>query len=274
MLIATFGPTTGWVGKKITRDRDTFVLEGHGVITAQDVMEYDRQGHLVWANDATRVSVAAAADGPRAPSDATPLVKSAPPGGTEAHGMAPTAAQRPTSHATASSIRGATGLEGLTRGDWWAVGGVCIMFGGFILAWFGDQDYFGVERLAWWPLLAAIAALVLVVLSAGVLPERRYDLGGRVPLILVAIGAVTFFIGVVSTVFGVREMFIDTKHMFVAGLVISVIGSAALALGGSLKMRDIAANAPPTLMTKLADLHAKGSLTDEEFASLKVKLTT
>jgi len=54
MLVATFGPSTGWVGKTITREGDVFTLEGHGPITAADVMEYDRQGHLVWMDDATR----------------------------------------------------------------------------------------------------------------------------------------------------------------------------------------------------------------------------
>ncbi len=57
MLIATFGPTTAWVGKQITGDGDAFVLEGHGPISASDVMEYDQQGHLVWVNDGTRAWV-------------------------------------------------------------------------------------------------------------------------------------------------------------------------------------------------------------------------
>lgn len=62
MLIATFGPTTAWAGKTITREGDTFILEGHGRITAADVMEYDRQGQPVWVNDGTRAWV-----GSRAP---------------------------------------------------------------------------------------------------------------------------------------------------------------------------------------------------------------
>ena len=43
MLIATFGPTTGWVGKTITWDEGVFTLAGHGVVTAADVLKYD--GH-------------------------------------------------------------------------------------------------------------------------------------------------------------------------------------------------------------------------------------
>ena len=49
MLVATFGPTTGWQGKQITHDGASFFLEGHGVITAGDVLSYDRQGQIEWA---------------------------------------------------------------------------------------------------------------------------------------------------------------------------------------------------------------------------------
>lgn len=54
MLIATFGSTTGWAGKTISREGDAFILDGHGPITAADVMEYDRRGQLVWATEGTR----------------------------------------------------------------------------------------------------------------------------------------------------------------------------------------------------------------------------
>jgi TM2 domain-containing membrane protein YozV len=54
MLIATFGPTTGWVGKTITFENDAFVLQDHGQVSASDVMNYDQQGHLSWATDGTR----------------------------------------------------------------------------------------------------------------------------------------------------------------------------------------------------------------------------
>lgn len=54
MLIATFGPTTEWNGKTITHDDGQFMLEGHGPITASAVLDYDRQGHLVWAYDGLR----------------------------------------------------------------------------------------------------------------------------------------------------------------------------------------------------------------------------
>jgi len=54
MLIATFGPSTGWVGKRIVYEGQRFVLEGFGEITAQGVLEYDRQAHLDWAYDGLR----------------------------------------------------------------------------------------------------------------------------------------------------------------------------------------------------------------------------
>jgi hypothetical protein len=61
MLIATFGPTTAWQGKLITWAEGAFMLEGHGVVTAADVMEYDRQGHLIWVDEGTRAWVGARA---------------------------------------------------------------------------------------------------------------------------------------------------------------------------------------------------------------------
>ena len=57
MLIATFGPSTGWVGNTITFENEQFILEGHGAITPQDVAEYDRQGHLTWPYDWMRAWV-------------------------------------------------------------------------------------------------------------------------------------------------------------------------------------------------------------------------
>ena len=74
MLVATFGTTTGWAGKTITFDNGQYVLEGHGPITAQAVLEYDRQGHLTWANDGLREMVQQTASGPpAAPPTPTPL---------------------------------------------------------------------------------------------------------------------------------------------------------------------------------------------------------
>jgi type II secretory pathway pseudopilin PulG len=51
MLIATFGPSTAWVGKTITYQDGQFILEGHGPVPPGAVLEYDRQGHLTWAHE-------------------------------------------------------------------------------------------------------------------------------------------------------------------------------------------------------------------------------
>ena len=49
MIIATFGPSTGWVGKTVSYENGVFALEGEGPISAADVLAYDREGHLSWA---------------------------------------------------------------------------------------------------------------------------------------------------------------------------------------------------------------------------------
>lgn len=96
MLIATFGPSTGWAGKTITREGDTFILEGHGPITAADVMEYDRPGHLVWADAGTRAWVGSLAQSPEATNaPAAQLEPDAPAQTTEQHGPG-----APATHAT------------------------------------------------------------------------------------------------------------------------------------------------------------------------------
>jgi hypothetical protein len=50
MLVATFGPTTAWAGKSITWDGSRFVLEGYGRIPGAALVDYDQQGHLLWAS--------------------------------------------------------------------------------------------------------------------------------------------------------------------------------------------------------------------------------
>jgi hypothetical protein len=73
MLIATFGQTTGWVGKTISYDDGLFSLEGFGLITAADVVAYDGQGHLEWAYAGLREWVQGlAACGPPIRTDARP----------------------------------------------------------------------------------------------------------------------------------------------------------------------------------------------------------
>ena len=77
MLIATFGPTTAWVGRQVTWDGREFVLERHGPISAADVMAYDGGGHLVWVNDGTRAWVGSKARGPVRPEAAATATSAA-----------------------------------------------------------------------------------------------------------------------------------------------------------------------------------------------------
>jgi hypothetical protein len=99
MLIATFGQTTAWAGRRITYEDDTFVLEGHGTITTTGIMEYDRQGHLLWVNAGTRAWVGSKATG-SAPSR-TPAVTETPRTGEARHateGMGRQPRPRPRKH--------------------------------------------------------------------------------------------------------------------------------------------------------------------------------
>jgi len=54
MLIATFGPSTGWAGKTITYEDEQFVLEGHGPVAPGAIVEYDDKGHLEWSSEGLR----------------------------------------------------------------------------------------------------------------------------------------------------------------------------------------------------------------------------
>jgi hypothetical protein len=96
MLIATFGPTTAWVGKQITREGDAFVLEGHGPISAADIMEYDRQGHLEWMDEGTRAWVGSKAKSSQASTAAT---ATATPKTSEAQGATGSVGSQPSARA-------------------------------------------------------------------------------------------------------------------------------------------------------------------------------
>ena len=61
MPIATFAASTQWAGAGITWNGHDFVLESHGPVAPQDVMYYDSQGWLVWADEGTRAWVGARA---------------------------------------------------------------------------------------------------------------------------------------------------------------------------------------------------------------------
>lgn len=54
MLVATFGPTTSWVGKTITWVGNQFMLEGYGPVPAAALVDYDQHGHLRWVSNEMR----------------------------------------------------------------------------------------------------------------------------------------------------------------------------------------------------------------------------
>ena len=126
MLIATFGPTTEWVGRTITCEGGVFTLEGHGPITAADIMEHDRQGHLTWAYDGLREwverLVSAPPAAPPVPQPATPQVSA---GSKAPPQVRPLGVQMPLSQSgfasAASSKRG-----GAPPWVWAVVGGVLL----------------------------------------------------------------------------------------------------------------------------------------------------
>ncbi len=98
MIVATFGPSTAWVGRTISFDDGRFSLEGVGQIAPQAVVDYDRQGHLLWAYDGLRDWAYQAAGRPlpaAAPSMPPPAVWTAAP-------PAPVTAPPPEVHATLS----------------------------------------------------------------------------------------------------------------------------------------------------------------------------
>lgn len=59
MLVATFNATTGWAGRQITWMDEQFILDGHGAVTAADVMGYDALGQLDWPSGEMRSWAAA-----------------------------------------------------------------------------------------------------------------------------------------------------------------------------------------------------------------------
>ena len=105
MLVASFSADTAWAGRTITHDEGRFVLQGFGAISAAQVLEYDRVTPLLWSTGGTRAWVrslahreggavgaavtavaptaaapAAAAASPAAPSAAVPATNGTDPG--------------------------------------------------------------------------------------------------------------------------------------------------------------------------------------------------
>ena len=93
MLVATFGPATGWQGREIIWDVDHFILVGHGAVAAAAVMDYDRQGFLTWASPempAWVQSVAQWQTGGQSAGGARPAGAAQPAGASKPSGKFPT----------------------------------------------------------------------------------------------------------------------------------------------------------------------------------------
>lgn len=198
MVIATFGSSTGWVGKTVRYDDGRFILEGFGEIDVSAVADYDRQGHLIWAHAGLRewvyetaglpapagpAAVAAATEqatptvaqtgvtepsDPQAASEAVPAAPQAPSTTPEvvpeAAGQSATPGEpSPPTTAPAEPPLGAPPPAARGRGGWFVLGGVVALAAivGLVVAGGRIRDGLGVAFT-----LLAVAALVTVVLAA------------------------------------------------------------------------------------------------------------
>jgi len=57
MLVATFKSTTDWAGRKISHQNGDFMFEGNGQLAPSEILDYDKCGHIEWANDTIREAV-------------------------------------------------------------------------------------------------------------------------------------------------------------------------------------------------------------------------
>jgi len=187
MIVATFGPSTAWVGKSITFDDGRFSLEGVGLLEPHAVVEYDRQGHLQWSYDGLREWVyrqagqevsAPAAPPPPAPGGVTavtataasapvtgarPAVASAPqpPEPPQPPAAAPGSASPPAGPQVQAPAA-APGANGKSRRVWFVLGGVVIVAAliGVVVAGGRLRDGLGVAFT-----LIAIALVVALVVA-------------------------------------------------------------------------------------------------------------
>jgi hypothetical protein len=70
-----------------------------------------------------------------------------------------------------------------------------------------------------------------------VIPERRYEMSGRSPLIIMGLGAVAFLIVLIGII-------VETAGGWEAGSSVALLGAVAVLGGGFLKMRDPVAFVP------------------------------
>jgi len=258
MLIATCGPTTGWVGKAITFENEQFTLQDHGPITAADVLTYYQQGHLLWANDGMRAWVQSKAGTPQAQGAAAPASAPEASAANEVPGTLTSAAAglSPTS-------RWAVNLKRLSPRDWVVFAGFLAMSIGNTLAWYAPADWLyhwytlsgfrsilshwrtGFLSPAGWDSpygmyswLAALLAVLVVCLSAGVIPRLHIKMWRRVPLILKCLGGFALLLVLIGLVVTPHPYGSSDQYMFGAGIVFSLLGAAVIVVGSLFRGRE------------------------------------
>jgi type II secretory pathway pseudopilin PulG len=165
MLVATFGPTTAWVGKTITCEGDQFILEEHGRITPAAIVQYDAQGHLTWTSDGLRQWVYERAT--TQTSDAQPSEGTMPAASTPSHaGAAPPDAWHNSCVSDATRSLGAPGIG--------VAGFVCVLVGllvplvgivGLVLSILGYRQATREDRSRGLALAGMIIGIVVTVSS-------------------------------------------------------------------------------------------------------------
>jgi hypothetical protein len=217
MLIATFGPTTAWVGKTISYDGGHFTLKDFGEIAAPAVVDYDRQGHLVWAYDGLREWVyetagqpvpapasapAAAAEAVATPAEAVVITPEATPPSV-GPAMTPLVTPPATPPATAATWPVAAAAApageqpaaaapapatGKSRFGWLFLGVVVVLslLVGFVVAGGRPRDGLGVA----FTIMAIAAVVALIIAAARPTALGRWFGGARARTLLVTCGAV------------------------------------------------------------------------------------
>ena len=172
-------------------------------------------------------------------------------------------------------------IKRVSRGDWVVVAGFLALLIGTSLSWYalveryseGTMRY-GVSGWAytagWLSWLAGLAAVVVIVLSSGVIPQMHIDMRGKVPLIIMGLGGVALLLVLIGLVTkpSYDELAIYlTSHLssgllakaeissgwsnevdsaaLGAGIFFSLLGGVAVVAGGFLKMAEPVGAAAP-----------------------------
>ena len=305
-LVATFGANTQWAGRTIMFEDGAFVLEDHGSITATDVLEYDRLGHLVWAEEGRRQWVQSMVPSPMAAATASPMQSAAvtaarPLAATpvqpvvarplQAAGMTPAAAPR-----VIATFGPSTGWQGktitydgavFTLEDWGGISAADVVNydrqGHLVWADAGTRDWVEGQATAAQALGGAPGAGVGATIASG---WAKIAAGAGVASVAVGKAAEA-----TAASFSEGRSTAKTKadDQPAAGFPAQDVVSESMPAAGSMQGAETSSGAEETLTTapatadspgvsiadevaKLADLHARGVLTDEEFAAYKAKL--